>query len=215
MDRLTSLLAAVLVAASVGGTRAPDGTEIHVDMPPELQMHNTGGSDGPRGPGSGSGLCVFTSTEHAGIWQGIDSLKGFQKWMTHYPGGGTPDKLAKMIKRRCAELNIPEPVYIQVEGWDPDILKAACKGGRMPCITYAQSPTGRYGGARIAHMVNLVHFDERGNVAILDNNYPCSAKKPNNYEWMDAATFKRVHSMGGAWSVVFFEPGPPPLPRNP
>lgn len=214
MDRLTYCLAAFLLfGASVGGVHAPDGTEIQIDMPPELQMRNTGGSDGPRGPGSGSGLCVFTSVNHAAIWQGVEVLKDFQKWMTHYPGGGTPEKLAKMIARKCKEAGVPEPAYLQVEGWDPDVLQAACASGRMPGVTYGKSPTGRYGGRPIAHMVNIVHFDGK-NVAVLDNNYPCSPKEPDSYEWMDVATFKRVHSMGGAWSVTLIEPGPPPLPRN-
>lgn len=58
-----------------------------------------------------------------------------------------------------------------VEGSDLERLKLACRTGRMPGVTYAFSPTGRYGGARIAHMVNLVHADDQW-FAVLDNNYP-------------------------------------------
>ena len=67
--------------AKVGGDSAPDGTPVQIDMPQNLRMHNTGGRDG-------SGLCVFTSINHAAIWQNVAQLKDFQKWMKSKPGGG-------------------------------------------------------------------------------------------------------------------------------
>lgn len=198
--------------ASVGGTVAPDGQEIDIDLPMSQQLHNKGGSDGPRGPGSGSGLCVFTSVNNAANWQGVQILRDLRDWMTHYPGGGTPDKLDKMIKRKCAEAGVPVPPYIQVEGLDLAILKEACKGGRMPSVTYSYSPTGRYDGKRIQHMVNIANA---GNYyAVLDNNFVCTPEKPNNYEWLSEAEFVRSHKAGGAWSVILLEPGPAPLPRG-
>lgn len=193
------------VGASVGGTHAPNGQEIDIDSPPSQQLHNKGGSDG-------AGLCVFTAVNNAANWQHVQILRDLRDWMTKYPGGGYPAKLDKVIKRKCEEAGVPVPNYIQVEGEDLAILTEACKAGRMPCVTYSQSPTGRYNGQRIAHMVNIVNAGDWW--AVLDNNYPCTSSKPNNYEWLTTAEFKRVHNMGGAWSVILLDPGAPPLPRN-
>jgi hypothetical protein len=187
--------------AKVGGDVAPDGVPVQVDLPPDLRMHNTGGRDG-------AGLCVFTSINHAAIWQDIEALMDFQKWMKSKPGGGYPEKVAAMITRKCKELAVPEPRYIQVEGDDLEPIRVALKTGRMPCITYSFSPSGRYGGQRIAHMVNCVH-DLNGYFGILDNNYP------ENIEWLNESEFKRTYSgAGGGWTIIFLDPGPPPPPRN-
>jgi hypothetical protein len=42
------------------------------------------------------------------------------------------------------------------------LLRLAVKTGRMPGVTCSLSPGGRYCGARIAHMVSLVHAREGG-----------------------------------------------------
>ena len=203
--------AAMDVGAKVAGQVAPDGlTEIQIDLPGKLHMRNTGGM-GPRGPGSGAGLCVFTSINHSAIWQDVPQLQSFQKWMTQKPGGGYPSKVAAMITAFCKEQNVPEPEYLQVEGRDIEILKKACASGRMPGVTYSFSPTGRYGGARISHMVSLVHATDQW-FAVLDNNYPGAA----NYEWMTPAEFVRTYTGGGAsgWAVILLRQPPPPPPRN-
>jgi hypothetical protein len=194
--------------ASVGGPIAPDGSEIQVDLPGELHRKNSGGM-GPGGPGTGSGLCVFTSIEHAAIWQNVTQLNGFQKWMTSKPGGGYPEKVDKMIAEFCAERKLPVPKYLQVQGNDLEILKLALNTGRMPGITYSYSPSGRYGGQRIAHMVNLVHGDGK-NWCVLDNNFPGADK----YEWMNTQEFVRAYTAGEGWSVILLSPPPPPSPRN-
>lgn len=194
---------------------ASDGTPVDADLPKVLHMKNTGGSDGPRGPGSGSGLCVFTSTEHSARYQNVTQLLGFQKWMTRKPGGGYPEKLDDMIAAYCREQKVPVPAYVQIQSNDLSLLKAAAKSARMIGVTYAVSPTGRYGGARIAHMVNLVAVgagkgpDGKGWYCVLDNNFPGS------YEWMSEAQFLRSYSGGSrGWAVIFCNPCPPPSPLH-
>jgi hypothetical protein len=192
------------VGAKVGGPVAPDGTtEINCDLPGDLHLKNKGGSDG-------AGLCVFTSIAHSARWQNVPSLEDFRDWMTKHPGGGYPQKVTQMILRKCQETGVPEPAYVQVEGKDLEILKLACKTGRMPAVTYSYSPTGRYGGGRIAHMVSLPHADNAW-FCVLDNNYP----GVDAYEWMSPDEFQKTYSAGGnGWSVILLSPGPPPVPRN-
>lgn len=113
-----------------------------------------------------------------------------------------------MLERFCQEKGYPKPRYVQVEGLDLDILRRACASGRMPGVTYSVSPTGRYGGSKIAHMVSLVHADQKSFV-ILDNNYTGEAA----YEWLSEAEFRRTYAPG--WAVVLIQPGaPPPTPKN-
>jgi hypothetical protein len=193
--------------AKVGGTIAPDGrTEIQCDLPASQQLHNVGGSDG-------SGLCVFTSIGHSARWQHIKVLEDFRDWMRKYPGGGFPSKVSAKIKQICAERGVPEPSYLQVEGKDIEILKRACRSGRMPGVTYSFSPSGRYNGQRIAHMTNLVHLDDKYG-CILDNNFICTPEHPNNYEWLSIEEFTRSYTAGGSgWAVILLAPSPPPPPR--
>lgn len=204
---VTLLLFAVagplVYAASVGGNRAPDGTEIHCDLPGSEHLKNKGGRDG-------AGLCVFTSIDHSARWQQVPQLIGFRDWMTKHPGGGYPSKVTKMISQICKERGMLEPAYIQVEGADLEVLKRACVGGRMPGVTYCRSPTGRYGGQTIAHMVSLPHADAK-NFCVLDNNYPGA----DQYEWMTPEEFRKTYTGGGGgWAVILLEPGPPPPPKN-
>jgi hypothetical protein len=179
-----------------GGRTSPDGAEeIQIDLPGSQQMKNTGGRDG-------AGLCVFTSIEHAGRWQNVDSILGLQQKMTREQGGGYPSKVEKMLAKYCDGAQ-----YLQYEGSDPALIKLALTTGRMPSVTYGYSP--RYTG-KIAHMVNAVHLTEKW-AAILDNNFPGETK----YEWMSPAEFKkRWVSGGGGWAVVVIAPPPPPMPVN-
>lgn len=186
--------------AKVGGDAAPDGTPVQIDFPKELRMHNTGGRDG-------SGLCVFTSINHAALWQNVDVLKDFQHWMRSKPGGGYPSKVDRMIELKCKEAGVEKPDYIQVEGKDLELIDLACKTGRMPCVTYGFSPSGRYGGSRISHMINLVHADGK-NYAALDNNYI------QDLEWDTREEFSRAYSSDGGWTFVLLGTPPPPVPRN-
>lgn len=212
------LVASLRAAGGAHVTKEPvaeDGTPVQIDLPKSLHLRNKGGSDSPRGPGYGSGLCVFTSLNHSAYWQNIWILQDFRDWMTHFPGGGYPAKVDSMIARLCKDRHAAKPKYLQSETNNLDILRLAIKTGRMPCITYYHSPTGRYGGSRISHMVNLVSAgtgkgpDGKGWWTVLDNNYPGS------YEWMSEAEFLRTASGGNKiWSVIFLSPTPPPVPVN-
>jgi hypothetical protein len=186
--------------ASVGGPVAPDGTEAQCDLPPELHLKNRGGSDG-------SGLCVFASMTHSGRWQNDPAFSAVFEWMWSHPGGGYPEKVDRVVEQMCREKSLPKPSYLQVEGGDVEILRTACRNGLMPGVTYSFSPSGRYGGQRIAHMVSLVHADERW-FGILDNNYP------GTVEWLTPDEFRRSYTGGGGgWAVILMKEGPPPVPH--
>lgn len=194
-------------AAIVAGGPSHDGEQITCDLLEQKHLKNTGGI-GPLGPGSGAGLCVFTSIEHAAHYQNCRELWGFQKWMTSRPGGGYPEKLADMIGRYCQERNMPVPDYIQHTGGDMDFLRLALKTGRMVSVTYA-GRDGVYYSGRIAHMVNLVHLSKKWAV-ILDNN------NPGRYLWMSPDEFReRWLDMSGGWAVVLTTAPPSPIPSNP
>ena len=195
---LLAAFAPLVIAASVGGPIAPDGTEVQNDLPPEFHVRNRGGSDG-------AGLCVFASLKHSAIWQEVTPLKEIFEYMFNYPGGGYPEKVDAVIKAICQKKGVPVPPYIQVQGRDIEILKLACKTGRIPGVTYSFSPSGRYGGRKIAHMVTLLSADDK-NFCVLDNNFP------KTYEWMTPQEFSRTYAPG--WAVIFLDSGPPPVPQN-
>lgn len=192
-----------------------DGTPVQVDLPKVLHMKNVGGSDGPRGPGSGSGLCVFTSVNLSAHYQNVPALQDFQKWMMYHPGGGYPSKLDKMIDRMCKEKGFAKPDYLNIETNDLEIIKLALRTGRMCSVTYGISPTGRYSGRRIAHMVNLYAAgagkgpDGKGWYCVQDNNMP------GTYEWMSESQFLRAYtSHGKGWVVVLLRNPPAPVPYH-
>lgn len=193
----------------VGGRVAPDGvTEIQIDLPLEEQRRNIASR--------GLGCCVFRSLDHAARWQNIPQLIEMPEWMVQkgIEGGGYPEKVDRLIPQISKDRGMPTPTYIQIQGNDLEPLQLACATGRMPCVTYGVSPTGRYGGARIAHMVNLSHADDQW-FAVLDNNYICSPEEPDNYEWLSPKEFLRAYTSGGSgWSVILLSPSPPPPPRN-
>jgi len=191
--------------AKVAGEIAPDGvTKLSCNLPSNLQMHNKSGTDG-------RGLCVFTSIAHSARWQNENVFKDFRDWMTKYPGGGYPEKVDRMIAKLCKDKGVEVPDYIQVEGGDLEILKLASKTGRMPSVTYSHSPTGRYKGKRINHMVSLPHADDQW-FCVLDNNYPSENGNLDIYEWMSPDEFKKTYAPG--WAVILLASPPPPAPHN-
>lgn len=201
---LAWLILAACVCAQVGGPTHGSGAEVDCDLPAERHLKNKGGSDG-------AGLCVFTSIDMASDWHSEPVLQGFRDWMTKYPGGGYPSKVSEMIRRISTERGLPEPKYIQLQGSDLEVLAAAVQRGHMACVTYGISPTGRYNGQTIAHMVNCVaaRAGSQKLWAILDNNYP------GTIEWMTESQFARAYTTnGGGWSVILLKQGPPPVPRG-
>jgi hypothetical protein len=186
------------VGASVGGPEK-DGTRLACELPGSLHQKNTGGSDG-------AGLCVYASARHSGLWQNNAAFAELFHWMKKHPGGSYPTKFRKTLEQFCKERGYPVPPLVQIESSDLEILKLACRTGRMPGVTYSFSPTKRYGGQRIAHMVSLVHADDR-HFVILDNNYIGE----NAYEWMTPEEFTRTYAgRSRGWAIVLLTAPPPP-----
>jgi len=150
----------------------------------------------------------------ASEWNNISQLFGFRDFMTKFPGGGWPEKVDAYIDKLCKARGLIKPQYMHVISSDLEILRLALRTGRMVCVTYSVSATGRYGGARIAHMVNLINAgtggggDGRGWYGILDNNYL------NQHEFLSEKEFVRTACGRGGryWAVIFMNPSPPPLP---
>ena len=204
IQRMTPVrLAAVrLPGASVGGPILPDGkTEIHCDLPGTEHCHNVSSK--------GEGCCVQTSINHSARWQNIRALIDFHKWVQQkgLSGGANPELTDQRIPACCKDRGYPTVKYLQVQKYDPELLKKASESGRMPGVTYSVSPTGRYGGRPIAHMVSLPHFDGK-NATVLDNNYPGADK----YEHMSEEEFRT--KVKPNWAVILLGPPPPPPPRN-
>lgn len=205
-------------------TKSPvkDGVRATTDLPIEQHKRNTGGSDG-------LGLCVYTATWHAAIWQSVSELYGFRDWMKNYPGGSYPQKFEKTLNDYCREKGIPAPSYVQHTGGDADTLTLALKTGRMVCVTYCGvDGPGRYGTEVIGHMVNLVHLDAKC-AAIIDNNFPGTwlwmsrtdflarwrGVKSDGSAYMGVDRWGRRFPIGGGWAIVFLGPPPVPYPDQP
>lgn len=182
-----------------GGPTSPDGAEtVQVDILPNLRAKNVGGKDG-------AGLCVFTSIMHSARDQCERKLWNLQHDMTQELGGGYPEKVDQMIKKYGAGTK-----YVQYEGADLAVLRAALATGRSPGITYDGTLDPHYSYRKIAHMVNLVHLSEKW-ACILDNNFIGDTQ----LIWLRPDAFKRTW-MGGrnGWAVILLEPAAAPIPRN-
>lgn len=189
-----------------------EGIRVTTDLPAALHKRNTGGM-GRGGPGTGAGLCVYTSAWHALMWQNQPAYYGFRDWMKDKPGGSWPEKFDKTIRDYCREKGLAVPGYVQHTGGDADFLKAALRSGRMVCVTYAGRDDfyrDRWGRpAAIAHMVNLVYLDDKVAV-IVDNNRPGVFLRMSNRDFME-----RWLAMSGGWAFAFTAPPPPPYATKP
>ena len=201
---VTSCCSAVFGGPSSVGGRTKDGAELTCDLPGRDHIRNIGSKL------DGAGMCVFSAIEMAARWQGLEEWRGFRDWCAaNFPGGGYPQKVDKLLAAYAKAKGIAVPAYVQYEGPNVDeVVGAADRTGRMPCITYGYSP--RYRGS-IAHMTNCVRFAGKWSVC-LDNNYPGEEA----YEWMDPAEMtKRItHPNGSGWVFVWLGPCPPPVPHN-
>lgn len=190
--------------ARVGGFDRPDGKTIHCPLPGDQHRKNISSR--------GEGCCTQTSVNHSARWQNIPALIDFHEWVRQkgLPGGGYPERMAQRIPACSKDRGYPTPLFMQVENNDLEILKLACKTGRMPGVTYSFSPTGRYNGGRISHMVSLVGADDDF-FTVLDNNYVGE----DAFEHMTPQEFLRTYSGGRTgWSVILLDPPPPPAPWN-
>jgi hypothetical protein len=180
-----------------GGKTAPQGDEeITCDLPQTEKFRNQGGRDG-------AGLCVFASITWSARYQNERKLFDLFDKMRQEPGGGYPEKVDRMIAKYGAGA-----AYVQYEGNDPTILRAALATGRMPCVTY-NGHDPHYRGS-IAHMVNLVHLSDKW-ACISDNNFPDDGQ----HVWMSPDDFfKRWRGGGMGWTVILVSPPPPPPPFN-
>lgn len=193
-----------LLSPTVAGRISPDGVPIECDYPPDRMQENLKGTDG-------SGLCVWAAASWAMDWHGVSGGRDLLPWMTRKEGGGWPDKFDAMMKEYFREKNQPVPGYTQMTGSDTAFVLKALESGKLVCATYNHSPTGRYQGRRISHMVCVHHCDgER--VAIGDNNYIGD----NSYEWLPMEEWKKcfLGDNGKGWAIAFDPPGPPPVPHN-
>lgn len=204
--------ASVEAQAKVGGSVAPDGTEIQCDLPCDQHCHNVSSR--------GEGCCTQTSVNHSARWQNVPALIDFHKWVQEkgLPGGGYPERMAQRIPACAKDRGYPAPAFVQIENSkDLEPLRLACATGRMVAVTYSRSPTGRYGGQTVSHMVSMPHCDSKW-VGILDNNYMPKDQSPggvvDNIEWMTPDEFIRVCNPRGYWAVILLSPGPPSPPRN-
>ena len=105
--------------------------------------------------------------------------------MKKEPGGGYPDKVDRMIAKYGKGA-----AYLQYEGKDPAILRAALATGRLPCVTY-NGHEPHYGGS-VAHMVTLPHLSEKW-ACISDNNFI----KDSQHVWMSPDEFLKRWRGGG------------------
>lgn len=212
MKNLVLFTVLAAFGASIGGNRAPDGSEIQIDLPGDLHRKNT--------TSRGQGCCVWTSIHHSALWQNVAAYVDAPKWIQekNIAGGAHSGSVERYLPMMAKERGYTDPPqFINYEGNDLELLKLATRSGRLPAITYAISPTGRYGGKRIAHMTNLVAGgvghgpDGRGWWVVQDSNFPGDSQ----YEWMSEAEFKKAWTaMGGGWCVIVIQAGPPTPPSN-
>lgn len=185
---------------------APDGTDPYCDYPKELWFRNIGSRI------DGAGMCVFTSFEFTALWSGLEEFKGFRDWCAaKYPGGGYPEKLAKLVKAYCSAKKIPKERFdperdlIQYEGSDPTWLEACLKNGWMPGVTLYHSP--RYGRGTIYHMTCCAHLDGKWGCT-QDNNF-------QPLEWASRDEWLRRIKIGGKyWGFAVLPGGTVPCPTN-
>lgn len=191
---------------SLGGYEAPDGTKVQIDFPLTEDIRNIGSRV------DGYGMCVMSSIDMASRWENLEDIKGIRDWAAKYPGGGYPKKVDNQIKQYCKEKGIKVPPYLQYQGSDLEVLKRCLKTYRIASITYAGNDGVRY-NTNIAHMVNLVHLDDKW-AAIYDNN-----GTPGKLIWMSPKEFKERWTggkgdSGNGWAFFWLAPPPPPPVLN-
>lgn len=175
-----------------------EGVQAVVDLPGDMRVHNTGGTDG-------AGLCVFATLDMIARYMNIEDLIGImEKMHREQPGGGYPEKVQKMIDHYAPNAGVE---IVQYQGTDPAILDMAMLTGRPCGVTYGYGEF--YRNQTIYHMVMLVHLDAKW-AAIVDNN------NEKYVTWMSREDFLKrwVHPQGTGWAYVLVNPPPPPVPTR-
>ena len=186
-------------AITLGGPVGPGGVEVACDLPVELRKKNIGSHV------DGAGMCVATSIMHAARYQSVPELWNLQEQAAKMPGGAYPAKVDMYFAKFA-----PGVSFLQYEGHETTILELALRTGRLPSVTYDGRDV-RYGGARIAHMVNAVALTET-QAAILDNNF---VSPPNEILWLSRQEFLSRWTGGrSGWAVILLSESPPPPPRS-
>ena len=123
---MRSMLFACLFGGAVSGPRGPDGTTVQCDLPGELQRRNT--------TSRGQGCCVWTSIHHAALWQNVPAFVEAPKWVQsrNLPGGAYPGAVQQHLPAMAKERGAATPAFLNYEGSDLDMLRLACRTGRMP-----------------------------------------------------------------------------------
>lgn len=196
---------------------SPEGAVAIIDLPTDLHMRNTGGSDG-------YGLCVNTSLEIASRWHNLPEMSGLQEWSTKRLGGSTASQVPGDLVAFAKHKKIKVPSYVQHTGGDDAFLELIYKTRRMPCMTYAGKDD--FYNETIAHMVNGAYLDGM-NGAIIDNNRPgnwvWSTRKQHLNRWkglddngnplrisIGRGRLFRSVPVGGGWVFCWLAPPPPP-----
>ncbi len=185
-----------------GDRVGPGNISPQVDYPEDLWFKNIGSKK------DGAGMCVFTAFEFSALWAGLEDFRGFRDWCAqNYAGGGTPDKLQKLMEAYCKHKSIPVPILKQYEGSDIAWLRQALANGWLPGVTLFHSSRKEY-PRLIYHMTNCANFEP--SFAILDNNFPA-------YEWFATAQAAQnaIEDHGKYWGFAIVAPGAPPIPRLP
>lgn len=173
------------------------GVNANAPIPPKFHVRNEGGSDG-------QGLCVISSILVNGQYQGVPGLnvpdaegragKGSRLWRTakSRPGGYGPDKLQRLVDQV-----MPGEKWASYVGRDTDVLDKLSAKGYPIGATMNTGQLYRY--MPIHHMISLVHYSKRDNLAcVVDNN------RPGFYSWMPRAEFDRRWFDGGTgWAWIW------------
>lgn len=133
------------------------------------------------------GSCVWASTITLLRWQGRYATA--EKIRKKYGNGEWPeDWMAKMEKEGLR--------YSSITNGDVSFLETACRTRRGAAVTIM-------GGA---HMVNLVHLDDKW-ACLIDNN------DPGNYKWVPRASFIAEWQASYGWALTVVYTPAAPLPQ--
>lgn len=175
----------------LGGLVSPDGEVLAVALPAELRW--------PKNIlAKGLGCCGMRALDYEARLQNVPALVELPEQIVQagQRGGCWPERVDELMRQFA-----PHESYWNDTSGSLELLEAAVKSQRLPCIDYGGFDP-HYSGS-IAHCVNVVACDlDKGWVAILDNNFPST----DQIVWMGLAEFKsRWH--GWCYGLLSATPG--------